>query len=594
VPALSGVRVQPQLEAANVAAYLPRMARDQPEVRAILAPSGALSNLVASARGLDYEALSYRELDALAAEYAAGLGEVGIARGDRAVLMVPPSLPFFALVFGLFQAGVVPVVLDPGMGPERLGACLARAAPSAFIGIPRAHLARRALGWGKETIRTHVVVGPFARVLGGGARQAGVSLEELRRRGARRGRQPFAAVSADDVAAILFTSGSTGVPKGAVYSHGNFLAQTEAIRGMYGIAAGEIDLPTFPLFALFDPALGMTTVVPKMDFTRPGSVNGAQIVEPIRRFGITNMFGSPALLERVASTVAHEGRGGPLLPSLRRVITAGAPVSARVLESFQRLLGPEARIHTPYGATESLPIASIDHRTVLDDTRARSADGEGICVGAPVPSARVAIVRIDDAPRERFGPGDLCAIGEVGEICVSGPQVTQEYFRDDENTRLHKMRDEEGHLFHRVGDVGWRDDDGRLWFCGRKSQRVEVDGVTRFTEQVEGPFNALPLVRRAAFVGPRAGGRVVPTLCIEPMSSKLPRAPGAFVPASLRAHPRAGVVERFLVIDRFPVDPRHNAKIHREELRARCEKALACGEGASWDDVAAQNAKGFR
>lgn len=586
----------PQLDVANVAAYLPRMARDQPDVRAILAPSGALSNLVASASTLDYEALSYRELDALASEYAGGLGEVGIARGDRVVLMVPPSLPFFALVFGLFQAGVVPVVLDPGMGPERLGRCLSRAAPSAFIGIPRAHVARRALGWGKDTIRTNVVVGAFPRVLGSGAQRAGVSLEELRLRGARRGRQALAAVTADDVAAILFTSGSTGVPKGAVYTHGNFLAQTEAIRAMYGITPGEIDLPTFPLFALFDPALGMTTVVPKMDFTKPGSVSGAQILEPIRRFGITNMFGSPALLERVASMEAHrlEGASGPLLPSLRRVITAGAPVSARILEAFQRFLTPEARIHTPYGATESLPVASIDHRTVLDHTRARSADGEGICVGAPVPSATVAIVRISDVPRERFGPEDLCAPGEVGEICVSGPQVTREYFRDDDNTRLHKMRDEEGRLFHRVGDVGWRDDDGRIWFCGRKSQRVEVAGVTWFTEQVEGPFNALPLVRRAAFVGPSVGGRVVPTICIEPMPVKLPHVPGAFVPASLRAHPRAGVVERIVVVGRFPVDPRHNAKIHREELRAHCEKALARGEGASWDDVAAQNALGYR
>jgi acyl-coenzyme A synthetase/AMP-(fatty) acid ligase len=156
------------------------------------------------------------------------------------------------------------------------------------------------------------------------------------------------------------------------------------------------------------------------------------------------------------------------------------------------------------------------------------------------------------------------------------------------------MVDERGALFHRVGDVGWRDDDGRIWFCGRKSQRVEIEGRAHFTEQVEGPFNALPSVRRAAFVGPVVSGRVVPTICVEPMPVKLPHVPGAFVPARLREHARARVVERVLVVDRFPVDPRHNAKIHREELRAHCESALARGEGASWDEVAAQNAVGYR
>ncbi|GAB4199294.1 MAG: olefin beta-lactone synthetase OleC [Sandaracinaceae bacterium] len=586
----------PALDVANVAAHLPRMARDRPEARAIVAPRGGLANVVRGAAELEYDALSYAQLDARAAAYASGLGEVGLARGDRVVLMVPPSLPFFALVFGMFEAGVVPVVLDPGMGIERLSRCIERAEPAGFIGVPRAHAARRALGWGASSIRTNIVVGGvLSGLLGGGRGARALSLSHLRALGERRGRQPLAAVSEDDVAAILFTSGSTGVPKGAVYTHRNFLAQVEAIRAMYGIAPGEIDLPTFPLFALFDPALGMTTVIPKMDFTRPGAVVGAQIVEPIRRFGVTNMFGSPALLDRVAE---QEGRrvvagGPPLLPTLRRVITAGAPVSPRILESFQRFLAPEARIHTPYGATESLPVATIDHRTILDETRARTEAGEGICVGRPVESATVVVLRITDAPRERFAESDLCAEGEIGEICVAGPQVTSSYFRDDENTALHKMRDAEGRLFHRVGDVGWLDGDGRLWFCGRKSQRVVVGERTYFTERIEGPFNALPTVKRAAFVGPTWNGRVVPSLCIEPMAFKLPPTAAAHVPASMRTGD-AAVIERFFVVERFPVDPRHNAKIHREELRAWCEAALARGEGMTWEQIAAVRARGNR
>lgn len=581
----------PSLDVANVAAHLPRMAREQPDVRAIVSPTASLGNTLRAAGSLEYDELSYRELDALAAEYAAGLGEVGIARGDRVVLMVPPSLPFFALVFGMFEAGVVPVVLDPGMGPERLGKCLTRAEPSAFIGIPRAHVARRALGWGKASIRTNVVVGSFPRVLGGGGERA-VSLEELRLRGVRRGRQRLAPVSVDDVAAILFTSGSTGVPKGAVYTHGNFLAQVDAIRAMYGITPGEIDLPTFPLFALFDPALGMTTVIPRMDFTKPGSVSPRQITDPIRRFGITNMFGSPALLDRVAQ--GSDPSNAPLLPTLRRVITAGAPVSPRILESFARLLGPDARIHTPYGATESLPIATIDHRTVLDETRAETDAGRGVCVGRVVPSATVEILSIREGARPTFAPSDRVAAGEVGEICVAGPQVTESYFRDDENTELHKMRGPDGRLFHRVGDVGAFDDAGRLWFAGRKSQRVTIGDRTYFTEHVEGPFNAHRFVRRTAFVGPVIDGRAMPTLCIEPLPAKLPPKPGAFV--DLRHREGVGaVIERFYLVDRFPVDPRHNAKIHREELREHVVRAWARGDrGQTWDEVAAMQARGIR
>jgi acyl-CoA synthetase (AMP-forming)/AMP-acid ligase II len=586
----------PELDVANVAAHLPRMARDRPDARAILAPRGGLGSVVQRAQGLAYDALSYRDLDAHAAAYASGLGEAGLARGDRVVLMVPPSLPFFALVFGMFEAGVVPVVLDPGMGVARLSRCIERAEPAGFIGIPRAHAARRALGWGAASIRTNVVVGGMlSGLLGGGRGARALSLSHLRALGERRGRQPLAPVGEDDVAAILFTSGSTGVPKGAVYTHGNFLAQVEAIRAMYGIVPGEIDLPTFPLFALFDPALGMTTVVPKMDFTKPGSVSGAQIIEPIRRFGITNMFGSPALLDRVAAQEGHRvlAGGPPLLPTLRRVITAGAPVSPRILEAFQRFLAPEARIHTPYGATESLPVATLDHRTILDETRARTEAGEGICVGRPVESATVVVLRITDGPRATFEEADRCAVGEVGEICVSGPQVTASYFRDDENTTLHKIRDAEGRLFHRVGDVGWLDTDGRLWFCGRKSQRVVIGERTYFTERIEGPFNALPTVQRAAFVGPTWNGRVVPSLCIEPGAFERPPTAAAHVPASMRTGD-AAVIERFFVFERFPVDPRHNAKIHREELRASCEAALARGEGMTWAQLAAAQAKGIR
>ncbi len=568
------------LDVANVAAHLPKMAREQPEVSAIIAPRSALFDSTAA------DQTSYRALDEESDYYASGLREIGLAQGARVVLMVPPSLPFFALTFGMFKAGVIPVVLDPAMGRERLSACIERSEPDGFIGIPKAHLARRALGWGKRSIRANVVVGRGASMLGLGDSRT-VSLDALRALGVKRGREKLAPVSEDDTAAILFTSGSTGVPKGAVYSHGNFLAQVESIRSMYEIQPGEIDLPTFPLFALFDPALGMTTIIPRMDFTKPGSVDGAAIVGPIQRYRVTNMFGSPALLDRVAE---YANGKGAKLPSLRRVITAGAPVTPRILERFSALLSPEARIHTPYGATESLPIATIDHRTVLDTTRAATDKGAGICVGHPVRTAKVFIMRIEDGARATLG--EEMPVGEVGEICVSGPQVTRAYFRDEQNTDLHKMRDGDGSIWHRVGDVGYRDAEGRIWFCGRKAHRVVIGDNTYFAEQLEGPFNALPWVKRSALVGPKLEGRIVLTMLLD-----APVPVGNFalsLPPEL-AEGIAAPIERIVFRSDFPVDPRHNAKIDRDALRQELEAQGDVNIGHTWSSIATlRNRRGIK
>lgn len=565
---------------ANVAEHLPRMAHERPHALAVVMP-------LPKRRGQKrkYEHVTFAQLDERSSAMAEGLRQIGIVRGTRTVLMVRPSLPFFALTFALFKVGAVPVMVDPGMGTKNLGACLARARPEAFIGIPEAHAARVVLGWGRATVKTNVLVGPRALALAFGPRMH--TLDAIERRGAS-ARAEMERVRRDDVAAILFTSGSTGIAKGAVYRHGNFLAQVEAIRTMYGIAPGEIDLPTFPLFALFDPALGMTTVLPEMDFAKPAGVDGANVVEAIADWGVTNMFGSPAVLDRVARWA--DGKD-VRLATLRRVISAGAPVHPRILERFRKLLPDEARIHTPYGATESLPIASIDDRAILgrgveaassaqEGTRRGTDEGRGICVGYPVPSADVAIIRIEDAPLAVMEPELRVGRGVVGEITVAGPQVTTHYWDDEKSTLAHKM-DDGGRVRHRVGDVGYFDAEGRLWFCGRKSHRVVWEGETLFTENVEGPFNAHPHVSRCALV--KARGQL--WLLVEPIDDEVWRREATPVgrygePTSGLAHALRRTADRLglpaslriRVRRTLPVDPRHNAKILREVLAREIEQ----------------------
>jgi acyl-CoA synthetase (AMP-forming)/AMP-acid ligase II len=557
----------------NTAAALVEMAQRQPEGAAIIEPQGTHREVPRSERRL-----SYRELDAESDCLARGLARLGVTRGMRTVLMVPPSLEFYALTFALFKLGAVVVLIDPGLGIRNLGRCLGEAAPEVFIGVPKAHLARVLLGWARRTVRLGVTVG--RRLLWGGW-----TLEKVRRVGQASGGLPpepvLALTEADETAAILFTSGSTGVAKGAVYTHGIFAAQVAYLKSMYGIEPGEIDLPTFPLFGLFGPALGMTAVIPEMDATRPATVDPRGILNTIAHYGVTNLFGSPALLRRVGSWPQFVGHTPALraLPTLRRVISAGAPVPAPVIQRFTELLSAGVQVHTPYGATEALPVSTIGSDEILCETAAATTLGKGVCVGRPVDGMSVRIVRIDDGPIPIWSDDLLLPQSEIGEIVVQGPVVTRSYFNRPEATMLHKIDDPaRGSFWHRMGDVGYFDDKGRLWFCGRKSQRVVTANGTLFTIPCEGVFNAHPGVVRSALVGARIGRTVVPVICVErflvvgrnPDASLLVRE----LIARAEAHEHTRTIRHFLIHLGFPVDIRHNAKIFREKLAEWASRQL--------------------
>jgi acyl-CoA synthetase (AMP-forming)/AMP-acid ligase II len=537
----------------NIASYLPRMARERPFGLAIVYPEGR------DASGKrHYSHYTFRQLDDDSNTIAAGLEAYGLKRGMRTVLMVKPSREFFALTFAIFKLGAVPVLVDPGIGVKNLGACLGRAEPEAFIGIPAAHAARVVLGWARPTLRHFITVG--RRVAWGGT-----TLAAVRTLGAQHPDWQMAATGEEEVAAILFTSGSTGPPKGAIYRHGNFHAQVETIRAMYDIQPGEIDLPTFPLFALFDPALGMTAVIPDMDATRPAAVDPALIWEAIEDFGCTSMFGSPALLNTISRWGEKNGR---TLPSIQRVLTAGAPAPEAMLRRMAALLPPEARIHPPYGATESLPVATCDHVELLEQCWPKTREGAGVCVGRPVANADVRILRITDDPMPEWSDDLLAEPGEIGEISVAGPMVTTGYLNDAENTAKAKIQMPDGSIRHRMGDLGRWDEEGRIWFCGRKSHRVPLADTTLFTVPIEQVMQTHPALFRCALVGARAGGEVVPVLCYE-------REPDATIDrAALEQELAALAAERegtarirtFLPHPGFPVDIRHNAKIGREKL----------------------------
>jgi acyl-CoA synthetase (AMP-forming)/AMP-acid ligase II len=463
------------------------------------------------------------------------------------------------MFFAMFKAGVVPVLIDPGIGMKPLKQCLAEASPKAFIGVTKAQFARKVLGWAKESCEQVITAGPK---LGLG----GINLKGLRKLGSRSSGEMLHVPDPQDMAAILFTSGSTGLPKGVVYRHRHFSAQVEMLKNAFGIQAGEVSLPTFPPFALFDPALGMTTVVPQMDPTRPAKANPELLVKAINDFKVTNIFGSPALLDTLSRYVVEHGKR---LESVTRVISAGAAVPIRTIRRMERALYQDAEIHTPYGATECLPVTSISARQMTPKIQDMSESGEGVCVGQPVETNHVRIIKISDMAFNDFSETTEMPPGMPGEIVVSGPSCTDSYWKRDSDTSMAKISDANGTTWHRMGDAGIMDGKGRLWYCGRVSQRVETGQEVLFADQCEAVFNQHPDLVRSAVVGVGARGAQIPVLCIE-VKGKLSPVDTERVHFDLLQLAQAFALTRsihtVLFHPGFPVDIRHNSKINREEL----------------------------
>jgi acyl-CoA synthetase (AMP-forming)/AMP-acid ligase II len=534
---------------ANVARFLPELAGSDPEGTAIrIAPAGA------GAGGLT---LTNRELNAEADAWAWRLKRAGVRRGDRVLVLVRPGLPLIASVFALFKAGAVPVVIDPGMGRANFLESVRRSTPDFLLGVPQAHFASWLFAGAFRSVKKRILV------RGGAATRIAGAVEPP---------FPIAGTGERELAAILFTSGSTGSPKGVCYEHGMFEAQVRLVRDTFGIERGEVDMPLLPVFALFNPALGMTTVVPDVDPTRPASLDPSAIALTVIENLVTNSFGAPVLWGKIAE---HCVSRGITLLSLRRVLMAGAPVSPAVFAAMRRAC-PNATIHSPYGATEALPVATIESAEVLGSegspgTAQATLAGRGTCVGRPVPGIDVRVIAIVDGPIPDIATTRTCAVGDIGEIIVAGPVVTRSYDRLPHADAESKIADGE-RTWHRMGDVGYLDDSGRLWFCGRKAERVETARGPVYTDCVEPVYNAHPAVHRTALLGFGERGTQRAALAVEtkpgsrPKDSAARRALARELREQAAATPGAPDIRVFYFVDKFPVDVRHNAKIHRLRL----------------------------
>ncbi len=534
---------------ANISRHLDRMAAEQPETAALKSPRGRTRE-----GRIDYLTLSFAELAAEAEAWRSRLEAAGVRRGDRALVMVRPGLPLIAAAFALFKLGAVPVIIDPGMGLRNFLTCVARSRPRVLVGIPLAQILSRLFRRAFRTVEIRVRVSSslLARLTVAAPSARAKPSTAVRSVGRTQECAP------DDLAAILFTSGSTGAPKGVCYEHGMFEAQVRMIRETYRIQPGEIDLPLLPIFALFNPALGMTSVIPEMDAGRPAAADPAKLVQAIRQEGVTNSFGSPTLWRKIA---AHCAEQGVALPSLRRVLCAGAPVPADLWRAAPAFL-PNGELHSPYGATEALPVSSVSAAEIEPDCV------RGACVGRPLPGVTVKVVAMTEGPIGGLAEVRELPAGQIGEWLVAGPIVTKGYDALAEATAAAKIPDAgaPGGVWHRLGDCGYADGDGRLWFCGRQVERVETAAGPLFTEPCEQVFRLHPRARRCALIAGPDG----PALVAETRVGG--RADADRLARELRelgrVHLHTAAIHTFCFRPDFPVDVRHNAKIHRLALAA--------------------------
>ncbi|MFZ5950002.1 MAG: fatty acid CoA ligase family protein [Candidatus Rifleibacteriota bacterium] len=535
----------------NMAEFIRHYAGITPHKRAIAVPTGR-----DRAGRVAYTHLTFKQLEEETNRYARGFRKIGIKRGTKTVVMIKPGIDLFVTFFALSKLGAVMVMIDPGMGILNLRKCIGEAEPEAFIGITPAHVLRVILRWAPESISCNVTLGP--RLFWGGHRYKDLrdtdgSPAEIENLGP------------EEMGAIMFTSGSTGVSKGAVYTHGILTNQVRFIQQTYGITSEDVDLATFPLFGLFDVCLGMTAVIPEMDATKPAKADPRKLIEAIEDNGATMMFGSPALVDTLSRYgVEH----GITLPSLKRVISCGAPARNDILQRFHRMLGENVEIFTPYGATEALPVTSIGSRTILGETAAETDSGGGTCVGYPLKQVQVKVIKLIDDPIDNWSDTLVLPAGQIGEIVVKGPIVTRQYYRRPENTRLAKIADGD-EVWHRMGDVGRFDEKGRLWFCGRKTHRVQATDRVLFTIPCERVFNQHPKVFRTALAGVGKPGEQIPVICVE-LEKGIKDLNTTTLVDELKElgakYEHTKNIQHFLLHPGFPVDIRHNAKIGRELL----------------------------
>jgi acyl-CoA synthetase (AMP-forming)/AMP-acid ligase II/pimeloyl-ACP methyl ester carboxylesterase len=513
-----------------------------------------------------YKSTTFESLSTLITRYERGLTAYGLSPYDRVIVLVQPGVEFLALSYAVMGRGAVPVFIDPGIGVANILKCMKDAEPSGFLGVPRAHLLRFKARAMFAAMKFRIVATPLF--------VPGVTtLWNLKRFPLTP--PPEVLRHPDDEAVIAFTSGATGVPKGVVFTNQMVEEQLKIFSEQFGFRATEQDCPLLPVFSLFTVALGVGSVFPPMNPGRPLSIRPDHITRILNDLGIQSSFGSPTLWTKIGEYCRSSGAS---LPSLKRVFMAGAPVPIQTVELLRAVM-PAGETFTPYGATEALPVTLISGTDLTGIVPVPATSGEqGTLVGKPVSGVQIVIAVPSQPPCQQFSELSIYPPLVVGDIVVSGGNVSKTYINRDESNRASKVIDGD-RIWHRMGDCGYLDHAGHLYFCGRRSDALTTPRGTLYSVPVETIFNAHPHVRRTALMKISAGKE--PALVVEPFPHVWPKNKAAkrdfaeALRAIGRGDPITAGITKFFFHRSFPVDVRHNAKIFRDSLSLWAETQQA-------------------
>lgn len=511
----------------NIVTHLHRQAGAHPQRPALIPPKG--------------DAVTFAELRDQVSRMSAAFRAAGLRPGDRVVVMIPMSVPLYATLLGLMQCGAVAVFVDPWVGMSRIAAFAAFAEPAGFAGSPAAHLLRLA----HRELRTLRLTLTSGRRCG--RFPASLTLAEARRFAPDP--EIFQPDSPETPALITFTSGSSNTPKGANRTHAFLEAQYQALARSHPVNDSDVDLPLFPVFALRNLADGIPSVIPDVDFRRVGQASPPRILNQIRTHRVTTCTASPAFLQALVRSGAD--------PAFRRVLTGGAPVDNDTLRTW-RTAWPHTQIEVVYGSTEAEPVASVS----LEERLQAAPLTPGACLcGPPIPGLAARLIHIQPQPVTFTSWNDLAPHpDDSGELVVSGGHVCRDYFRNPDAVRECKFTDGQGRLWHRMGDTGRFDPQGRFWLTGRVHNACFRHGRPLLFQEMEARAAPLfPSVPRLAVVAWQDQLFLV-------LQSRAPRKP----PVSLTQLQEAGVpVDALYWHPRpLPLDPRHQSKVDTRRLQA--------------------------
>ncbi|MDF1761897.1 MAG: fatty acid CoA ligase family protein [Oleibacter sp.] len=550
----------------NVFSLLEEQARIEPEKLAMIQAGQRNKH-----GQFEYRKQSFAKLVNEIESLSAGFAQLGIGQGSKVLILVKPDIQLVSVTYALFRLGAIPVIIDPAIGFSRLLHCIEEAAPDALLALPLVHAIRPLFPRTFKSVRIFITNG------------CKISPRVHRLQKLMQTNAPVPAVApthSNDVAAIFFTSGSTGIPKGVESQHGHMRAQINIMRDLFDFDRHETDLAAFPVTMLVSPALGRTCVVPNLGSLHPAKCKPENLVQAISDFNVAACFASPIVWERLSLYCTENNLQ---LSSIHCAYSGGAPIPGKLVKRVCDII-PNGRMLTPYGATEATPIAIMDAEEILAETAQLTTKGHGVCVGRPVAGLQVLIISQQAEAIADFADITLLPQGQRGEIITQGPLVSERYHGRDEATRMAKITELDKatgatRIWHRTGDIGYFDDKGRLWFCGRISHITYHKNQAFYSVQAEEIVNAEVDIWRSALVNVEVNQEQELVIVLEPHSEHRKTVSTERQQRILQTLHAHGFPVKFSFVfpQAFPVDRRHNSKIERPTLAEWAQKNMIKG-----------------